>query len=394
MESLRPDATGHAERASDLPSLAIRRPWLVVVINLLIVIAGLAAWMGVEVRELPNIDRPIVAVRADFPGAAPETLDAEVTRVVEGAAARVPGVVLVRSAAKKATSASSSSSTPAPTSSPPPTTCATPWPASRAAARGRGKPHRHPRRRRRRAGDAAGGVEHALSVQELSRLVEDQIEPAGLVAVPGVADVTLFGQRQRTLRVRLDRAHGRARRGPGHRGRCAGQRPFRRARRQPGACSAGRAGARQPLAGQRRPAARAAAGAGPAAGRRGRDLRPAGRRRDPGAARRPRRGQPGRGAPGAVQQRGHLRRRARGGRAAADHAAGRGHRGGRRRRGVHPRRHPRGAGQPGAGGGHRRGGGGAVPGQLAPGHGAHGGHSRWRWWARWRRSGCWASRST
>ena len=89
------------DRANDLPALAIRRPWMVIVINLLIVIAGIGAWLGVEVRELPNIDRPIVAVRADWPGAAPETLDAEVTRVIEGAAARVPGVYLVRSASEE-----------------------------------------------------------------------------------------------------------------------------------------------------------------------------------------------------------------------------------------------------------------------------------------------------
>ena len=49
------------------------------------------------VRELPNIDRSFVVVRGGYPGASPETMDAEVTRVVEGAAARVPGVYLVRS---------------------------------------------------------------------------------------------------------------------------------------------------------------------------------------------------------------------------------------------------------------------------------------------------------
>ena len=89
------------DRATDLPALSIRRPWLVVVLNLLIVIAGLGALRGVELRELPNVDRPIVAVRADFPGAAPETLDAEVTRVLEGAASRVPGVVQVRAGSEE-----------------------------------------------------------------------------------------------------------------------------------------------------------------------------------------------------------------------------------------------------------------------------------------------------
>jgi len=77
---------------SDLPMLAVKRPLLIGVLNLLIVIAGIAALLGVEVRELPNVDRPIVSVTASLPGAAPETMDAEVTRVLENAVARVSGV--------------------------------------------------------------------------------------------------------------------------------------------------------------------------------------------------------------------------------------------------------------------------------------------------------------
>ena len=50
----------------DLPSLAIRRPLLILVLNLLIALAGFAAIFGVEVRELPDVDRPIVTVRGDF----------------------------------------------------------------------------------------------------------------------------------------------------------------------------------------------------------------------------------------------------------------------------------------------------------------------------------------
>ena len=53
-------------RFSDLPTLAVRRPTLIVVLNLLIVVAGLAALLGVEVRELPDVDRPVVTVRAFF----------------------------------------------------------------------------------------------------------------------------------------------------------------------------------------------------------------------------------------------------------------------------------------------------------------------------------------
>lgn len=53
---------------NDLPSLSIRRPVLIVVLNLLIIIAGLAAFNAIEVRELPDVDRPIVSVTAAFPG--------------------------------------------------------------------------------------------------------------------------------------------------------------------------------------------------------------------------------------------------------------------------------------------------------------------------------------
>ncbi len=72
--------------------LAVKRPLLIGVLNLLIVIAGIAALMGVEVRELPNVDRPIVSVTASLPGAAPETMDSEVTSLLEDAVARVSGV--------------------------------------------------------------------------------------------------------------------------------------------------------------------------------------------------------------------------------------------------------------------------------------------------------------
>ena len=88
-------------RLSDLPSLSVRRPTLVVVLNLLIIVAGLGALLGVEVRELPDVDRPWVNVRAFYQGASPETMDAEVTSVIEGAVARVSGIRTINSASEE-----------------------------------------------------------------------------------------------------------------------------------------------------------------------------------------------------------------------------------------------------------------------------------------------------
>ena len=91
--------TMHA--AGDLPALSVRRPYLATVINLLIILAGISAVFGVELRELPDVDRPIVTVRANYPGGSPETIDAEITSVIEAAVARVNGVKAVRSSSEE-----------------------------------------------------------------------------------------------------------------------------------------------------------------------------------------------------------------------------------------------------------------------------------------------------
>ncbi|MCI4666295.1 MAG: efflux RND transporter permease subunit [Neomegalonema sp.] len=84
-----------------LAGLSVRRPLLAVVMNLLIVIAGAAALFAVEVRELPNVDRPIVAIRANFSGASPTTVDAQATSLVEAAVARVSGVSAIRASSEE-----------------------------------------------------------------------------------------------------------------------------------------------------------------------------------------------------------------------------------------------------------------------------------------------------
>ncbi|MGO7903694.1 efflux RND transporter permease subunit [Rhizobium leguminosarum] len=78
-------------------ALFVRRPILALVFNTLMVVAGLAAYVGVEVRELPDVDRPVVTVRTTFDGAAPQTIDQELTKVIEGAVARVSGLKSISS---------------------------------------------------------------------------------------------------------------------------------------------------------------------------------------------------------------------------------------------------------------------------------------------------------
>ncbi|PKR87185.1 multidrug transporter AcrB [Pleomorphomonas diazotrophica] len=82
-------------RSHALTALFVRRPVLALVVNALVVVAGLAAYRDVEVRELPDVDRPVVTVTVGYDGAAPETIDTDVTARVESAVSRVAGVTSI-----------------------------------------------------------------------------------------------------------------------------------------------------------------------------------------------------------------------------------------------------------------------------------------------------------
>jgi len=192
------------QEANDLPSVSIRRPVLIVVLNVLIAIAGLAALMGVEVRELPDVDRPVVGVSATLPGGAPETVDAEVTSILEGAAARVSGVESIQSSSEENSARISIEFRPG-------------VDLDVVAAEVREAVNQVRRELpddveqinvQKADSDARSVLDIAVSSdtltqEELTRRLETDLSPAFL-AINGVADVRLNGDRERVLRVDLD----------------------------------------------------------------------------------------------------------------------------------------------------------------------------------------------
>ena len=189
---------------NDLPSLSIRRPVLIVVLNLLIIIAGFAAINGLEVRELPDVDRPIVSVTASFPGGSPETVDTEITSKLEGAVARVSGVKSINASSEEGSSRVRVEFRPGTN-------------LDDAANETREAVSRVQR-------DLPDGVERlaiikadnnaqsvvsiavsssTLDLETLTERIETDLAPLFLT-IPGVADVRLNGDRQRVLRVILD----------------------------------------------------------------------------------------------------------------------------------------------------------------------------------------------
>lgn len=189
-----------------ITALSVRRPYLAAVMSLMIVIAGIGALWGIEVRELPDVDRPVVSVRANYPGASPTTVDAEVASLVEGAVARVSGVQSVRTSSEE----------------------------GNFRMRVEFSPDRDLANASNDVREAVSRIENRLPsgvedlfvvkseqdadpivdiavwsnsrpIDELTRLVEDAIATE-FTAVDGVAEVVLFGDRQRVLRVEVQPA--------------------------------------------------------------------------------------------------------------------------------------------------------------------------------------------
>ncbi|MBB5720564.1 hydrophobe/amphiphile efflux-1 (HAE1) family protein [Loktanella ponticola] len=75
----------------------VARPILGIVLNLLIIIAGLAALSSVDIREMPDVDRPVLSVRTNYDGAVATTVDSEVTQVLEDALSALEGMSYIES---------------------------------------------------------------------------------------------------------------------------------------------------------------------------------------------------------------------------------------------------------------------------------------------------------
>jgi len=66
-----------------LSDLSIRRPVLTTVATAAVVLIGWVSYRTLAVRELPDVDFPIVSVQTVLPGASPEVVETEVTEVLE-----------------------------------------------------------------------------------------------------------------------------------------------------------------------------------------------------------------------------------------------------------------------------------------------------------------------
>jgi multidrug efflux pump len=75
-----------------LSDLSIRRPVFAIVINVLIVLAGVIAFKNLPLREYPDIDPPIISIKTVYTGANAEVVENRVTKVLEEGISGISGV--------------------------------------------------------------------------------------------------------------------------------------------------------------------------------------------------------------------------------------------------------------------------------------------------------------
>ena len=82
-------------------NLCIRRPVLTVVVFLIIAIFGLYGYTQLPVREVPDIDFPIVSVNVVLPGAEPEVIETEIVEPLEEEINTIEGLKELTSTARE-----------------------------------------------------------------------------------------------------------------------------------------------------------------------------------------------------------------------------------------------------------------------------------------------------
>ena len=187
-------------------ALFVRRPVLAIVLSLLIVVAGVAAIFGAEVRELPRVDSPVITVSTNYTGASPETIDREVTSTIESAAGRVPGVKSISSSSRFGSSRVVVELTES-------TNLDVAGSDMRDAISrvSRDMPDAADEPRIVKADDDAQAILRMavtsanLSVEELTRLVENQVRDR-FTAIKGIADIRVYGDRQQIFRIDVDQS--------------------------------------------------------------------------------------------------------------------------------------------------------------------------------------------
>ena len=80
-----------------LPEICVRRPVFATVLSLVVLLVGLISYTRLSVREYPRIDEPVVSVQTLYRGASAEVVESQVTKPLEDSLSGIEGVEVMTS---------------------------------------------------------------------------------------------------------------------------------------------------------------------------------------------------------------------------------------------------------------------------------------------------------
>jgi multidrug efflux pump len=80
-----------------LSELSVKRPVFATVISLMLVIIGLLAATRLPIRELPDVESPVISIETDYLGAAADVVETKITQVIEDRVAGLEGIAKITS---------------------------------------------------------------------------------------------------------------------------------------------------------------------------------------------------------------------------------------------------------------------------------------------------------
>jgi multidrug efflux pump len=83
-----------------LSDLSIRRPVFATVVSLLLMVLGIIAFTRLPLRELPNVDSPVVSIDTGYNGASAAVVESRVTQLLEDAVSGIEGIDLIQSSSR------------------------------------------------------------------------------------------------------------------------------------------------------------------------------------------------------------------------------------------------------------------------------------------------------
>ncbi|MEO8849586.1 MAG: efflux RND transporter permease subunit, partial [Casimicrobiaceae bacterium] len=188
-----------------LPEICIKRPVFATVLSLAILLIGLISYQRLSVREYPRIDEPVVSVNTTYRGASAEVVESQVTKIIEDSLAGIEGVEIMTSQSRSETSRIN-------------VRFSLKRDPDSAAADVRDKVSRVRAKMPDTIDEPVIAKVEAdsqpviyiavqagsLSALEASDYVHRYVQPR-LSVLPGASDVRIFGERQMSMRVNIDR---------------------------------------------------------------------------------------------------------------------------------------------------------------------------------------------